>query len=104
MKQKIYKEWESVFCMARLREIKNWAGTLVIRLTKSDRDDLGLHEGDLIDVEDIVKLRRAKKDEPKLSQKNSKEIKEAKKRMKKGEYYTEEEAKKILGLRKLKNE
>lgn len=36
--------------------------------------------------------------EPKLSQKTIKEIKEARERIKKGEFYTEEEAKKILGL------
>ena len=43
--------------MARPREIKNWAGTLVIRLTKSDKEDLGINEGDVFDIEDIVKLR-----------------------------------------------
>jgi len=37
-------------------------------------------------------------DEPKLSQKTIKEIKEARVRISKGELYTEEEAKKILGL------
>jgi len=37
-------------------------------------------------------------DEPKLSQKTIKEIKEARERIKKGEFYTEAEAKKILGL------
>ncbi len=36
--------------------------------------------------------------EPKLSQKTIQEIKEARERVKKGEFYTEEEAKKILGL------
>ena len=36
--------------------------------------------------------------EPKLSQKTIQEIKEARERIKKGEFYTEEEAKKILGL------
>ena len=35
---------------------------------------------------------------PKLSQKTIQEIKEARERVKKGEVYTEEEAKKILGL------
>jgi len=35
---------------------------------------------------------------PKLSQKTIQEIKEARERIKKGEFYTEEEAKKILGL------
>jgi len=36
--------------------------------------------------------------EPKLSQKTINEIKEARERIKKGEFYTEEEAKKILGI------
>ncbi len=36
--------------------------------------------------------------DPKLSKKTIQEIKEARERIKKGEYYTEEEAKKILGV------
>ena len=36
--------------------------------------------------------------EPKLSQKSIKDIKEARERIKKGEFYTEEEARKILGI------
>ena len=36
--------------------------------------------------------------EPKLSQKTIQEIKEAREKIKRGEFYTEEEAKKILGL------
>jgi predicted transcriptional regulator len=36
--------------------------------------------------------------EPKLSQKTIQEIKEAREKIKSGEFYTEEEAKKILGL------
>ena len=36
--------------------------------------------------------------EPKVSQKTIQEIKEARERIKKGEFYTEEEAKKILGV------
>jgi len=36
--------------------------------------------------------------QPKLSQKTIQEIKEARERIKKGEFYTEEEAKKLLGL------
>ena len=37
-------------------------------------------------------------EEPKLSQKTVQEIKEAREKIKSGEFYTEEEAKKILGL------
>jgi predicted transcriptional regulator len=36
--------------------------------------------------------------DPKLSKKTIQEIKEARERIKKGEFYTEEEAKKILGV------
>ncbi|MBS3073879.1 hypothetical protein J4447_00310 [Candidatus Pacearchaeota archaeon] len=36
--------------------------------------------------------------EPKLSQKTIREIKEARERIKKGEFYSEEDAKRILGL------
>lgn len=36
--------------------------------------------------------------EPKLSQRTIKEIKEAREKIKRGEFYTEEEAKKILNL------
>jgi hypothetical protein len=36
--------------------------------------------------------------DPKLSKKTIQEIKEARERIKKGEFYTETEAKKILGL------
>ncbi len=43
----------------------------------------------------IVKLCENK---PKLSQKTIREIKEARERIKKGEFYSEEESKKILGL------
>jgi len=42
-------------------------------------------------------IRKCEK-EPKLSQKTILEIKEARERVKRGEFYTEEEAKKILGL------
>ena len=37
-------------------------------------------------------------DEPRLSQKAVREIMEARKKVEKGDFYTEEEAKKILGL------
>ena len=43
----------------------------------------------------IVKMCEKK---PQLSQRTIQEIKEARERVKKGEFYTEEEAKKILGL------
>lgn len=41
---------------------------------------------------------RMKKSETEISQKFIKDIKETKENIKKGEFYTEEEAKKILGL------
>ena len=49
-------------------------------------------------VRKLVYLVKLSEKEPKLSQKAILEIKEARERVKKGEFYTEAEAKKILGL------
>ena len=49
-------------------------------------------------IRKLVYIVRTCENEPKLSQKTIKEIKEARERIKKGEFYTESEAKKILGL------
>ncbi|MBI2672457.1 hypothetical protein HYX16_05990 [Candidatus Woesearchaeota archaeon] len=46
----------------------------------------------------ILYIIKVSEKNPKLSKKTIKEIKEARERIKKGEYYTEEESKKILGL------
>lgn len=49
-------------------------------------------------VRKLIHLAKLTEKEPKLSKKTIQEIKKARERIKKGEFYTEEEAKKILGL------
>ena len=49
-------------------------------------------------IRKLIYIANLCKNEPKLSQKTILEIKEARERIKRGEFYTEEEAKKILGL------
>lgn len=49
-------------------------------------------------IRKIVYIIKTCEKQPKLSQKTIQEIKEARERVKKGEFYTEEEAKKILGI------
>ncbi len=38
----------------RNREVKRYAGMLVIKLNPADEGDLGLTEGTIVDVDDIV--------------------------------------------------
>jgi hypothetical protein len=58
----IYKPFSHVFCMARLREAKKWGNSLVVVLTSVDANDLGIVEGDKIDIEDaLVKSKKVKK-------------------------------------------
>ena len=47
----------------RNREVKRYAGMLVIKLNPADEDDLGLKEGTIVDVDDIVivKPKRSRK-------------------------------------------
>ena len=68
--------------------------------TKSELDGLKQYKNESYDevVRKIIYIVKTAEKEPRLSQKVIKEIKEARERIKKGEYYTEEEAKKILGL------
>lgn len=49
--------------MTRLRPIKKYGNTWVITLTSPDVNDLGLKEGDMVDIEDMVvnKKEEAKK-------------------------------------------
>ena len=49
-------------------------------------------------VRKLIYLAKMCEKQPKLSQKTIQEIKEARDKIKKGEFYTEKEAKKILGL------
>ena len=49
-------------------------------------------------IRKLLFVARTCEEEPKLSQKTVQEIKKAREKIKSGEFYTEEEAKKILGL------
>ncbi len=68
--------------------------------TKSELDSFKQYKSESYDelVRKLIYLVRLAEKEPKLSQKTILEIKYARERIKKGEFYTEEEAKKILGL------
>lgn len=68
--------------------------------TKVELDGFRQYKNESYDelVRKLILLAKMCEKEPKLSQKTIQEIKEARERIKKGEFYTEEEAKKILGL------
>jgi hypothetical protein len=51
---KVYKPPYLILGMARYREVKKYAGMLVIKLSPADEKDLNLKLGDLIDIEDAV--------------------------------------------------
>ena len=68
--------------------------------TKIKLDEFRKYKNESYDeiVRKVIVIEKTCEKEPKLSQKTIQEIKEARERIKKGEFYTEEEAKKILGL------
>ena len=68
--------------------------------TKSELDTLRQYRNESYDelVRKLIYLVKMCEKQPKLSQQTIQEIKEAREKIKKGEFYTEEEAKKILGL------
>lgn len=68
--------------------------------TKEELDTFRQYKSESYDelVRKLIYLVKLTEKEPKLGQKTIIEIKEARDRIKKGEFYTEEEAKKILGL------
>ena len=68
--------------------------------TKTELDAFRQYKNESYDevVRKIIVIAKTCEKEPKLSQKTIQEIKEAREQIKKGEFYTEEEAKKILGL------
>ena len=68
--------------------------------TKNELDKLRQYKSESYDelIRKIIYVVKTCEKEPELSQKTIKEIKEARERIKKGNIYTEEEAKKILGL------
>lgn len=70
------------------------------QITKAELDGFRQYKSESYDevVRKLIHIVKITEKEPKLSQKTVLDIKEARNRIKKGEFYTEEEAKKILGL------
>ncbi len=68
--------------------------------TKAEIDKYREYKNESYDelLRKILYIVKSVKKDPKLSKEAIKAIEEARKRMDKGHYYTEEEAKKILGL------
>jgi len=68
--------------------------------TKAKLDEFRQYKNESYDelVRKIIFIAKTCKTNLKLSQKTIKDIQEAREQIKKGEFYTEEEAKKILGL------
>jgi len=70
------------------------------QVTKQELDAFKQYKNESYDelVRKLIYLAKMCEKEPKLGQKAILKIKEARERIKKGEFYTEEEAKKILGV------
>jgi len=68
--------------------------------TKSELDSFRQYKNESYDelVRKIIYLIKMCRKNPKLSQQTIKDIEEAREQIKKGEFYTEAEAKKILGI------
>ena len=68
--------------------------------TKNELDAFKQYKSESYDelVRKLIYLVKLTEKDPKLSKKTILEIKEARERIKKGEFYNEEEAKKILGI------
>jgi len=68
--------------------------------TKIDLDGFRQHKNESYDelVRKLIYIIKMCEKEPQLSQQTIQEIREAREKIKSGEFYTEEEAKKILGL------
>ena len=68
--------------------------------TKLELDTFRQYKNESYDelLRKLLYLAKTCEKDPKLSQKTIQEIKEARERIKKGEFYTEAESKKILGL------
>ncbi|MBI2105778.1 hypothetical protein HYT56_02995 [Candidatus Woesearchaeota archaeon] len=68
--------------------------------TKLELDAFKQYKSESYDelVRKLIYLVKLAEKEPRLSQKTILEIKEARERIRKGEFYTEDEAKKILGF------
>ena len=70
------------------------------QITKQQLNEFKQYKSESYDelVRKLIFLAKTCEKEPKLSQKSIIEIKQARENIKKGEFYTEEEAKQILGL------
>jgi predicted transcriptional regulator len=68
--------------------------------TKSELDSFRQYKNESYDevVRKVIHLVKMCRKNPKLSQQTIKDIEEAREQIKKGEFYTEAEAKKILGI------
>lgn len=68
--------------------------------TKQDLDKFKQYKNESYNelIRKLIYIAKMCEKDPKLSKKTIQEIKEARERIKKGEFYTEEEAKKMLGL------
>lgn len=68
--------------------------------TKAELDTFKQYRSESYDelLRKLIYIVKTCEREPKLSQKTILEIKEARERIKRGEFYSEEEAKKLLGL------
>jgi len=68
--------------------------------TKEKLDEFRQYKNESYDelVRKLIVVAKTCEKEPRLSQKTILEIKEARERIKKGDFYNEDEAKKILGL------
>ena len=68
--------------------------------TKTKLDEFRQYKNESYDelVRKLIIIARMCEKEPQLSKKTIQDIKKARENIKKGEFYTEEEAKKILGL------
>ena len=71
------------------------------QVTKAELDSFKKYKSESYDelVRKLIYIAKMCEKEPKLSQKTILEIKEARERIKKGEFYAEDDAKKILGLK-----
>jgi len=70
------------------------------QITKQQLNEFKQYKSESYDelIRKLIFLAKTCEKEPNLSQKTLQEIREARENIKKGEFYTEEEAKQILGL------
>ena len=103
MYTKVYLKSNQVKAIKHRHETTRNEMETTVRLniqTKGELDKFKQYKNESYDelIRKLICIARLCENEPKLSQKTIKEIKEARERIKKREFYTEAEAKKILGL------